>query len=142
VLDQLITIRFDDRWPQGIVGSRDTRIIKNARIYLATTDEQVIQVGWGDLCLEQWHLLRAICGEELLLVAFEASSDDPSRAPGATLADLVPQLVLALDSTSAVLLNHPDPGRHTLGALSLLALDPAQTRGWVADRLTALTDRT
>jgi len=81
VLDQPITTRLDDRWPQGLVGRRDTRIVKNARIYSATADEQVVKVGWGDLCLEQWHELRAMCGEGLLLVAFESGHSARPRHP-------------------------------------------------------------
>jgi hypothetical protein len=140
-----ITTRYADRWPQGLVGLRHTRIVKNARLYLATPDGQVAKIGWGDLGLEQWHTLHAIAGDGLVLVARENRHGNPvghydrSDAPDATLEDLIPGLVLALDRTTAVLLNHDDPERHTLGAVSLPAVDREQTRAWLVDRLAELT---
>jgi hypothetical protein len=141
LIDLPLTTRFDDRWPQGIVGKRATRVLKNARVYLAEGDASIVKIGWGDLCLEQWGLLRTICGDGLLLVAFEPNPSERSEAPDATLADLLPRLALALDSSAAVLLNHPDPEFHTLGALSLPAFDREQTPDWVAARFAELTER-
>ena len=140
-----LTVRFDQRWLHGVVGRRDTRIVKNARLYLATSDGQVTKVGWGDLCLEQWHLLRQVTRGGLGLVAFENSHGtpphwrDPSEEADATLKDLIPGLALGLAHDGTVLLNHPDPDRHTLGAISLPALDRQQTPVWLAERLDNLT---
>jgi hypothetical protein len=78
VLGQPITIRSTTADRRA--SSADVTPVSsgNARISLATTGDQVVQVGWGDLCLEQSHLLRPMSGEGLLLVASEASSDDPT----------------------------------------------------------------
>ena len=144
MLDTKLTTRFDQRWPQGMVGRRATRIVKNARLYLATADGQIAQFGWGDLCLEHWHILREITGDGLGLVAFENSHGilpnlhDASEVAGGTLEQLIPGLALALESTSVVLLNHPDPDQPTLGVLSSPALDRQQTRAWLAERFTSL----
>lgn len=144
MLDTKLTTRFDQRWPQGMVGRRVTRIVKNARLYLATADGQIAKFGWGDVCLEHWHILREITGDGLGLVAFENShgippnSHDASEVAGGTLEDLIPGLAIALDSTSVALLNHSDPDRPTLGAISFPALDRRETRSWIADRLANL----
>lgn len=141
-----LTTRFDSRWPQGMIGPRDTRIVKNARIYLAATDGQVAKIGWGDVCLEQWALLREIAADGMCLVAFECTFGtalswyDQPEATDATFEDLVPGLAIALDRVTAVLLNYPaPPGRHTLGAITLPVLDRDTTKRWLADRLEALT---
>lgn len=146
MLDAKITSRPDQRWPQGMVGRRDTRIVKNARLYLATADGAVNKVGWGDLCLEQWHVLRAISTEGLVLVASETAPGSPydwyqlSEAADARLEDLIRGLVLALDSDGAVLLNHTDTERHTLGAVCLPAITRQQTTAWLAGRLAILSE--
>lgn len=141
-----LTTRLDDRWPQGMVGRRDTRIVKNARIYLATGDGQVTKVAWGDLGLEQWHILRGFATDGLVLVASENAPGMPltwyhqSEAADATFDVLIPGLVLALDSGCAVLLNRLDSERHTLGAVSLPAFDRQATHTWLAERLAMLME--
>ena len=144
MINPTLSTRPDDRWPQGNIGRRETCVVKNARIYLATHDGAVTKVGWGDLCLEQWRLLHEIAGDGIVLVAFEkghgfpAGSYDSSEAPDATLDDLVPRLALALDRSTAVLLNRPASGGDTLGAVNLRAVDSDDTRDWVNGRLADL----
>ena len=136
----------DPRWPSGLIARRETRIIKNARFYLATPDRKISKVGWGDLDLEHWHLLREISNAGLGLVARQAThgrppdrrQPDPSETDQATLEDLIDAVALALDRRTAVLLNHHTPGRQTLGAISLPALTPEETRPWLASRLDTL----
>jgi hypothetical protein len=146
VFNPTLTTRLDDRWPQGMVGRRDTRIIKNARIYLATGDGQVTKLAWGDLGLEQWHILREFAADGLVLVASENAPGMPltwyhrSEAADATFDVLIPGLMLALDRDCAVLLNHPDPERHTLGAISLPAFGRQATRTWLKERLAMLME--
>lgn len=145
MINPKLTTGLDSRWPQGHVGSRVTRVVKNARIYVATPDQQVIKIGWGDLDLEQWHLLREITADGIGLVAAESAYGMPSswyrqsEAADATLELLIPGLVLALDQESVVLLNHADPDRHVLGALSLPAIGRQETPSWLAARLAELT---
>ena len=142
-----LATRLDPRWPDGLIGRRDTRILKNARLYLATPDGQIAKFGWGDLDLERWHLLREISNDGLGLVARQAThgrppgrnDPDPSETADATFDDLIDALALALDHDTAVLLNHHTPGRQTLGAISLPALTPEETHSWLADRLDTLT---
>jgi hypothetical protein len=135
-----VSTRFVARWPQGMIGLRHTRIVKNARIYLATSDREVTKIGWGDLGLEQWHILHDIAGNGLVLVAFERRhgiSPSSCGMPEAheTLDDLVPALALGLDRTTAVVLNYQESGRGTLGAVSLPAVPRDETRTWVLGRL-------
>lgn len=144
VINPKLATHFDRRWPQGMVGRRETLVVKNSRIYLASPDGLVTKIGWGDLCLERWHILREVTRDGIGLVAFEnrhgtpPNRYDPSEGDEATLEDLIPGLALALNSDTAVLLNHPDPDLHTLGAVSLPALGRRATRMWVAERLADL----
>lgn len=146
VINPTLRTRSDDRWPHGNVGREDTCVVKNARIYLATHDGEVTKVGWGDLCLEQWHLLHELAQDGIVLVAFEnrhgvpPGSHDRSEAPDATLDDVVPGLALALDRSAAVLLNRPASWGGTLGAANLPAVSRDETSGWVKRRLADLVD--
>ena len=56
---------------KGRYGRRDTRLVKNTRIYLPTGDGRLAKVGWRHLRLEPWHILREISRDGLGLVALE-----------------------------------------------------------------------
>jgi hypothetical protein len=102
--------------PQGPVGRRGHPHHQECEELCATTHWQIVKVGWGDLCLEQWHRLRTVGGDDLLLVDVEPSPR-PVRYE-ATVTGLASTARCRLDSSSAVLLNHRDPDRHTLGVCS------------------------
>jgi hypothetical protein len=148
-VDTQLQTRFDSRWPQGVIGLRETGIVHNARIYhVSDSDAAIAKIGWGDLAIEQFGTLRDIAAEDggLVLVAYQntlgtalAWYDQPEN-PEATLADLVAGLALALDRTSARLLNFPtSDSRQTLGALTLPALDREETPVWLHQRLAELS---
>ena len=143
-MDTRLQTRFDTRWPQGVIGLRETRIVHNARIY-CISDAGIAKIGWGDLSIEQFSVLRDIANEDggLVLVAYQSTFGsvlrgyDQPENPDASLADLVSGLALALDSVSARLLNFPATDRQqTLGALTLPALSREDTRIWL-DQLLA-----
>lgn len=131
-----ITVRPDPRWPEGVISRRDTRIIRNARIYLATPDGHVVQVGYGDVGLEQWHHLDRLAVDGLVLVAREGL-DAPRPA---TLEDLLLELRLGLDRRSIMLLGFPDSGPHVLGPLRLPAVAGDRTGAWITERMQDLAE--
>jgi hypothetical protein len=97
-----LTTRYDGRWPQGLVGLRHSRIVKNARLFIATSDGQVAKIGWGDLASSS--------GTSSTTSQVPGSFSSPARTATATLSvTTTPQR----DPTPPSKISYPDSCSHS-----------------------------